>query len=250
MIVGRIAPQAQTTLKRLLAYSSIGHMGLLLMPLCSESIENNFLSPNLQRGSFDSASGLVFSSSPNRRLGVLWAYMILYIFINLGVWGLLMQESYRPGEKKYTGPQYLWDLKGLKRSSPRAAFRWAVLMISLAGIPPVYAFQGKAAILWQSVNSEVFTLVFVALRYSQIGSVYYLKVIKICYVDTPTNWRTYGRFSTVSAYIIRRSVFIMLLGQWYSNVLFQYTHTLALQLSNLCFSFFFKNISFRCSPFC
>jgi NADH:ubiquinone oxidoreductase subunit 2 (subunit N) len=66
--------------------------------------------------------------------------MILYIVINLGVWALLMQEIVRPAFQKFSGPQYLWDLKGLNQSSARTAFRWAVLMVSLAGIPPVYAF--------------------------------------------------------------------------------------------------------------
>ena len=74
--------------------------------------------------------------------------MILYIVMNLGVWALLMQEIVRPAfrhgvqklSQKWRGPQYLWDLKGLNQSSATTAFRWAVLMVSLAGIPPVYAF--------------------------------------------------------------------------------------------------------------
>jgi NADH:ubiquinone oxidoreductase subunit 2 (subunit N) len=73
-----------------------------------------------------------------------------------------MQEIVRPAYKKYSGPQYLWDLKGLKESSPRMAFRWRVLLVSLAGIPPVYAFVGKAAIIWQSVQRRNYSLVVLA----------------------------------------------------------------------------------------
>jgi NADH:ubiquinone oxidoreductase subunit 2 (subunit N) len=73
-----------------------------------------------------------------------------------------MCEIVRPAYQKKTGPQYLWDLKGLNRSSARIAMRWAILMVSLAGIPPVYAFLGKAAILWQSMNKGLFALVFIA----------------------------------------------------------------------------------------
>jgi NADH:ubiquinone oxidoreductase subunit 2 (subunit N) len=108
MVVGRIAPLAQTNLKRLLAYSSIGHMGLLLMPLCSSpgySGRSLFSFENI------SSSERIFETS-HAAIGVLWAYMILYIFMNLGVWGLILQEIVRPPYKKYSGPQYLWDLKG------------------------------------------------------------------------------------------------------------------------------------------
>lgn len=85
-------------------------------------------------------------------------------------------------------------------------------MTSLAGLPPVYSFLGKAAVIWHAVNSGLFVLVVVALRYTMIGSVYYLKVMKIAYVDNPTSWRSYGKVSPITAYVIRLSVFIMLLG--------------------------------------
>lgn len=227
MVVGAIAPLAQTNLKRLLAYSSIGHMGLLLMPQCTQKrTYEEFAS-----FSFD---GLFLNSEvaslQNAGIGVLWAYMILYILINLGVWGLIMNEIVRPPFYKFSGPQYLWDLKGLNQSSARIAMRWAILMISLAGLPPMYAFLGKAAILWESVTKGLYALVFVALRYSLIGSVYYLKILKICYIENPTSWRTYRKFPFVSAYIIARSVFFIILGLWYPNILFIFTHTQALKV--------------------
>jgi hypothetical protein len=89
--------------------------------------------------------------------------MIIYVIINLGAWGMLFWPIYRPvslfvrtrqntesrkrlgrGTASPTsirrGPQFLWDLKGLNQSSAAAAFRWAVFMTSLAGLPPVYSF--------------------------------------------------------------------------------------------------------------
>jgi NADH:ubiquinone oxidoreductase subunit 2 (subunit N) len=107
MIVGAIAPLAQTNLKRFLAYSSIGHMGLILMPLCVSNV-NSLRNVNFSvEKRLSSSSGILERN--NDSLGVLWAYMILYIFMNLGVWGLIMQEIVRPAYKKYSGPQYLWD---------------------------------------------------------------------------------------------------------------------------------------------
>jgi NADH:ubiquinone oxidoreductase subunit 2 (subunit N) len=64
----------------------------------------------------------------------------------------------------------------------------------------------------------------IALRYTMVRSVYYLKVIKICYVDNPTSWASYGKVSPLTAYIVRLSVFIMLIGLWHGNALFLFTH--------------------------
>jgi NADH:ubiquinone oxidoreductase subunit 2 (subunit N) len=81
MIVGRIRPLAQTNIKRLLAYSSIGHMGVLLMPLCRSS----FIGVT---GADNSVADKIFVDTPRDSIGVLWAYMIIYIIINRGVWGM------------------------------------------------------------------------------------------------------------------------------------------------------------------
>lgn len=246
MIVGRIAPLAQTNLKRLLAYSSVGHIGLLLIPLCRNNVNRDI------------------SNIPGDSVGVLWAYMIIYAIINVGTWSLLLWPMYRPmsifvrdrgnvyGQNMpNTGahntinkealqssqisnrrsPQFIWDLKGLNSSSRRAAFRWAVFMASLAGLPPAYSFQGKAAIIWNAVNNRLFILVGVALLYTMIGSVYYLKVMKVAYVDNPENWASYSKLSSLTAYVIAFSVAIMLIGLWYGNSLFQFTHLQGLSVS-------------------
>lgn len=241
MIVGRIAPLAQTNIKRLLAYSSVGHMGQQLVPQCRTSISE--------------VQSFSFMDTPADSIGVLWAYMIIYVIINLGAWSMLLWPIYRPlslfvqrdaenqsdnqnrnkkrhrlpagGLRGRAAPQYLWDLKGLNSSSPRAAQRWAVFMTSFAGLPPVYSFQGKAGLIWNRVNNGLFILVFVALRYTMIGSVYYQKVMKICYVDKQTSWASYGKVSPVTAYVIRLSVSLMIVGQWHGNSLFLFAHTLA-----------------------
>lgn len=271
MIIGRIAPQAQTNLKRLLAYSSVGHMGLLLIPQCRNNLIENTTTQNTS----------VMNRIPGDSIGVLWAYMLIYAIINIGCWSLLLWPMYRPvsvfssaisgktwqrqtqtgnGSRRATdarpgevyakaehskistsyrgslsrrdSPQFLWDLKGLNTSSARAAFRWAVFMACQAGLPPAYSFQGKAAILWNAVNNGLFILTAVAQIYTMIGAVYYQKVMKITYVDNPETWRSYAKVSPITAYIIAISVAVMLIGQWYGNSLFLYTHLLALSASN------------------
>lgn len=287
MIVGRIAPLAQTNIKRLLAYSSVGHMGLLLMPLCGNQ---SGIRPNrtIRNSGFASTewgnASEIFMGSPADSIGVLWAYMIIYVIINVGVWGMQFWPIYRPvslfrrqkpstttgqstvfasaqnsGVKEEVfapfgtrgaAPQFLWDLKGQNKTSARAAFRWAVFMTSLAGLPPVYSFLGKAAIIWHRVTNGLFILVAVALRYTMIGSVYYLKVMKIAYVDNRTRPVSYGKVSPLTAYIIAISVFIMLIGLWAGNSLFQATHMVALSVSNDPLNCLFFLFLFNINDFC
>lgn len=254
MIVGRIAPLAQTNIKRLLAYSSVGHMGQLLMPLCRTTITNRGTAQSTILGEVKSIN---FMDTPVDSIGVLWAYMIIYVIINLGAWSMLLWPIYRPlslfvqrdrenvhsQPRKMTtaidgtgrgairaAPQYQWDLKGLNSSSPRAAQRWAVFITSFAGLPPVYSFQGKAGLIWNRVNNGLFILVFVSQRYTMTGAVYYLKVMKICYVDKQTSWASYGKASPITAYVIRLSVSLMIVGLWHGNFLFLFAHTLALKI--------------------
>jgi NADH:ubiquinone oxidoreductase subunit 2 (subunit N) len=70
----------------------------------------------------------------------------------------------------------------------------------------VYGFLGKAGIIWNSTSRGLLVTVAVALVTTLIGSVYYLKVLKVCYVDNPTSWGVYGTFSSMSAYVIAISV--------------------------------------------
>ncbi|KAF8054284.1 nuoN (mitochondrion) [Scenedesmus sp. PABB004] len=205
MLLGRLAPLAQTNLKRLLAYSSIGHMGLLLMPLCGSGFEAT---------------------------GALWTYMFIYILINLGVWGLIMQEFTRSNTPSVTfsGPQYIWDLKGLSQSAPCAAFRWAVCVVGLMGLPPVYGFSGKLGILYRRLNNGLYITVAVALLYTLVGRVYYLKILKVSYIDTRNIYNSYSGMNSISAYIIATSVALLMIGLWHPSFLFTFGHLLALQV--------------------
>jgi len=102
-------------------------------------------------------SGSVSNLRSTDAIGALWTHMFIYTRINLGVWRLIMWPMTRPNQPfgKKAGPQYIWDLKALNQSSPRAAFRWAVMMTSLAGLPPVYGFLGKAGIIWSRLNNNL-----------------------------------------------------------------------------------------------
>ena len=169
LIVGALAPLAQTQLKRLLAFSSVGHMGFMLMPL---------------------AGG-------NLGFAALWMYLALYLVTNLAIWGLLMCGFGRPGNN-VSGPQYIWDLAALNQTSPAIATAWGGVMLSLAGLPPVAGFLGKLGLFWWALNSHLYVLVGVALVATLLSTVYYLRILKVAYVDTPNSWNSYGKMAPVN----------------------------------------------------
>ena len=205
-IIGRLAPLAQSNLKRLLAFSSVGNMGLLLMPF--------------RRGS------QVFTQR-------LWVHLFLYILSSMIAWGLIMWPFYRSrkGATYVSGPQYIWDLANLNQISPAQAQAWAISMLSFQGLPPVQGFLGKLFLFWSSLRNNMYVLICIALLSTLVSCVYYLRVIKLSYVDQPNSWGTYGPFRPSQAYVIQVAVSLLLLLMWHVQPLVLQSHLLALAVS-------------------
>jgi NADH-quinone oxidoreductase subunit N len=161
MAVGNITAIAQSNLKRMLAYSTIAHMGFMLLGLLSGVVEGNRL--NMA----EAYSSAMF-------------YMIVYVLMSLGAFGMLLYLS-RAGFEC----ENLDHMKGLNRISPWHAFIMAVLMFSLAGIPPTAGFYAKLAVLSAAVNAGQIWLAVTAVILSLIGAFYYLRVVKLMYFDDP-----------------------------------------------------------------
>jgi NADH-quinone oxidoreductase subunit N len=214
LMVGALAPLAQTQLKRLLALSSVGHMGFMLMPL----------------------------TAGNEAFAALWTYLALYLVTNLAMWGLLMWPFGRPNQK-LSGPQYVWDLSALNQTSPAASTAWAGVMLSLAGLPPVAGFLGKLGLFWWALNSRLYLLVAIALISTLLSTIYYLRVLKVAYVDTPGNWGSYGKIASANAYLIAISCGLLALLLWHGAPLILGSHLLALACS---FIYHFLFIYFLC----
>jgi NADH-quinone oxidoreductase subunit N len=199
LIIGAISPLGQYRLKRLIAFSSIGHMGFMLMPLAG------------------GAEGY----------GSMWMYLSIYALTSLATWGLLMWPYGRPGMPK-ANAQFITDLAGLNKQSPVIATTWVAVMFSLAGLPPIVGFLGKLGLLWWSLNNEQYALVFIALVATLLGSVYYLRVLKVAYLDTPTKWGAFSQISGLTAYLIASAWFALVILLWYGAPLVLSTHILAL----------------------
>jgi NADH-quinone oxidoreductase subunit N len=161
MAVGNITAIAQTNLKRMLAYSTIAHMGFMLLGLLSGVVEGNRLN------AAEAYSSALF-------------YVIVYVLMSLGAFGVLLYCS-RAGFEC----ENLEDVRGLNRTHPWAAFLMLLLMFSLAGIPPMAGFYAKLAVLSAAVNAGYIWLAVAAVIFSLVGAFYYLRVVKLMYFDDP-----------------------------------------------------------------
>jgi len=161
MAVGNITAIAQTNLKRMLAYSTIAHMGFMLLGLLSGVVGGNWLN------AADAYAAAMF-------------YTLVYVLMALAAFGMLIYLS-RSGFECET----LEDVKGLNRRNPWFAFLMMLAMFSLAGIPPTVGFYAKLAVLSAAVAAGQVWLAVVAVLLSLVGAFYYLRVVKLMYFDEP-----------------------------------------------------------------
>lgn len=153
MIWGAFAAINQANIKRLMAYSSIGHIGYALIGLASGSEEG---------------------------IGGIGVYLTIYIFMNLGTFACIL--CMRQKDRMVEG---IDDLKGLSKTQPMMALALAIFMFSMAGIPPLAGFFGKLYIFLAAINAELYTLAVLGVLTSVVGAFYYLRIIKLMYFDEP-----------------------------------------------------------------
>ncbi|MGB7481408.1 MAG: NADH-quinone oxidoreductase subunit NuoN [Burkholderiaceae bacterium] len=163
MAIGNITAIAQTNLKRMLAYSTIGQTGFMLLGLLSGVVDGDA-----------SATANAYSSA--------MFYAITYMLATLGTFGMIMLLA-RSGFEA----ENLDDFKGLNKRSPWFALVMMILMFSLAGVPPTMGFYAKFAVLQAVLGAGMVWLAVVAVLLSLVGAFYYLRVIKLMYFDEPVD---------------------------------------------------------------
>ena len=161
MAIGNLAAIAQSNLKRMLAYSTIAHMGFMLLGLLSGVVGGNW------RNAPDAYGAAMF-------------YTLVYVVMSLGAFGMLLHLS-----RKGVECERLQDMKGLNRRDPWAAFLMMVVMFSLAGVPPTAGFYAKLSVLSAAVQAGQIWLAVTAVVFSLIGAYYYLRIVKLMYFDEP-----------------------------------------------------------------
>ena len=164
LTVGNLAAIAQRNLKRMLAYSTIGQMGFVLLGLTVGVVNDQV---------YAAANG--YSSA--------MYYMVTYVLTTLGTFGIIMLLARQGFES-----EDIDDFKGLARRSPWFALVMAIFMFSLAGVPPTMGFYAKFSVLQSLISTNstgYFWLALVAIVFSLIGAFYYLRVVKVMYFDEP-----------------------------------------------------------------
>ena len=153
MLLGSFAAIGQRNIKRLMAYSSIGHMGFALVGLAA--------------GTPEGVQGVI-------------VYMAIYLAMTLGTFACILSMR-RNGEMV----EQISDLSGLARTNPAMAFVLAMLMFSLAGIPPLAGFFAKYYVFVAAINASLYALAVIGVLASVVGCYYYLMIVKVMYFDEP-----------------------------------------------------------------
>jgi NADH-quinone oxidoreductase subunit N len=153
MLLGAFAAIGQTNIKRLMAYSSIGHMGFALIGLAA--------------GTSEGVQGVL-------------VYLTIYVTMTLGVFACILAM------RREEGPiETISDLAGLARTNGPMAFLFAMLLFSLAGIPPLAGFFAKFYVFLAAIKAGLYVLAVIGVIASVIGAYYYLLIVKVMYFDEP-----------------------------------------------------------------
>jgi NADH-quinone oxidoreductase subunit N len=180
MLLGNVVAIAQTNLKRMLAYSTISHVGFILL-------------------------GILAGTNEGYRASMY--YTLAYVITTVGSFGMILLLS-RAGFEA----DRLEDFKGLNRRSPWFAAIMMMLMFSTAGVPPFIGFWAKLAVIGAVLDVGLAWLAAVAVVLSVVAAFYYLRVVKLMYFDEPTDSHAIEAGATVRAVLSANGVAVLALG--------------------------------------
>jgi NADH-quinone oxidoreductase subunit N len=192
IVVGALGAIGQKNIKRLMAYSSINNVGFILIGLACATA--------------DGAAAML-------------VYMAIYVAMTLGGFVAILMLKDADGEPV----EAIADLSGLSRTRPGLAAALAMVMFSLAGIPPLFGFWGKFVVFQAAVAANLIPLAAIGIAASVIGAFYYIKIVKVMYFDEPTGKVTGRSDWAHGALLTLMAVFISPLGY----LLTGWLHTLA-----------------------
>ena len=197
MFLGSIAAISQNNIKRLLAYSSIGHIGYVLIALAA--------------GNQDGIKSVAI-------------YMSIYMIMNVAIFTILLSLKSNEG---YI--ENISELSGLSKSKPIIGLAIAIIMFSMAGIPPFIGFFGKFYVFIAALNQGLVTLSILGVVASVISAYYYLRIIKVMYFDDLNSNNNYNfLISTKSKFILFFILFFMSFFVFYPSILINLASNLTL----------------------
>ena len=229
MIVGALAAMSQHKIKRLLAYSSIGHIGYILIGFCCATLEG---------------------------IEALFIYLIVYVIMTINLFAIVLslQEIRGTGQNKIShltnGGQnqraleseddrqsgtyhfkYISDLGMLAKTNPILAATFTCTLFSMAGIPPLAGFCSKFYIFFAALSSSLYLLAFIGVLTSVVSCFYYIRLIKIMYFEKPTKFIPYQPMDKEKSIVLGLTLFFMIFFFFYPSPLFLVAHKVAIALS-------------------
>ena len=197
---GNLAAYGQTNIKRLLAYSTIAHAGYMMMPIAAGvALLNNPAHGELAREAIRAVA----------------VYVMVYLFMNLGAFAIvaMMRNAMRSEE--------ISDYAGLIRTCPGVAICFALILVSLIGIPPLAGFLAKVYIFKAMVEAQLWWLLIIGGVNAVISLFYYLRVIKVMMMDPEPEQRLPIRFTTIwleSIYVVIVTLPLLAMTIWWESV--------------------------------
>ena len=180
MAVGNIVAIAQSNLKRMLAYSTISHVGYVILGILAGTAQG------YQASMF---------------------YMISYVIVAAGAFGMILLLARQGFEA-----DKLEDFKGLNARSPWFAGMMAILMFSLAGVPPFIGFWAKLGVVQAVIGVDMTWLAVIAVLFSVVGAYYYLRMVKLMYFDEPADTSVIGGSVLMRTVLSANALLVFVLG--------------------------------------
>lgn len=189
----------QDSLKRLLAYSGIGHAGFILLPLSGNSLDG---------------------------LQALFFYSLVYMVTSLPTWGVVLAAM----KGKKDSQNNIIILAGLLNASPALALLAALSFFSLAGIPPLVGFYSKVFVFFSAIKSSLYFAAFLVLLMSVVSTFYYISLVKTLYFEKNKNWIFYQEVSKEKSILLSVFFFLLVFLFFEPNLLLLYSQKMALSV--------------------
>jgi proton-translocating NADH-quinone oxidoreductase chain N len=198
LFIGSFGAVAQTRVKRLLVYSSIGHMGYLLMGVASGTVEG---------------------------LQSVLLYLCIYFIMTVNIFAVVLAlRDVQTGQNV----KYIEDLSMLSKSHPLLAFSFTLTLFSMAGIPPLAGFCSKFYLFFAALSSSLYLLAVFGILSSMLSCFYYLRVIKTMYFDQSKQPFQNVQMDQEKSWVITVTTFFIVFFFLYPNVAFLWTQKVAL----------------------
>ena len=197
LIVGSFGAMAQKKIKRLLVYSSVGHVGYLLMGVCC--------------GTLEGIQGLLL-------------YIIIYVVMTLNIFTVVLCLTEQNDMSRI---KYIQDLGMISQTHPLLAISLSLTLFSMAGIPPLAGFCSKFYLFFAALGSSLYSLAIFGVLSSVISCFYYIRLIKIMYFEKPSKIVTYKQVDQEKASILALTTFFIVFFFLFPNSLFLFTYKIA-----------------------